>query len=315
MTSVLASPVAISVSNGLAAGADSPPIDAVVESSPTVATLLLLDDVISLAAACSAFAFCVWWVVRCRSDPLAAAPDRPNKLDETAIIGPVLVYMVAAVAIFSVMRFAGATDQEPLDPIQSGLAGTAAQLVGLAACMAYVSNRFVGGVGLAMRGPRGFPRRWHLLAAPLLTIVAVGLCPRLIAPTMYVIQVLAPQYVFEQHTTFQALGDADASIWTIVALWAGAVLVAPVAEEFFFRGLLQTFLGTVLRSRWAAIGLSSVAFAIAHISQPETIPALLMFSVMLGFAYERRGSLLAPIVMHVLFNVKAMVWMTLGDAG
>ncbi|MFZ9024246.1 MAG: type II CAAX prenyl endopeptidase Rce1 family protein [Anaerohalosphaeraceae bacterium] len=41
-------------------------------------------------------------------------------------------------------------------------------------------------------------------------------------------------------------------------------------------------------------------FAILH--TPTHIPALFILSVGLGYAYERSGSLLRPILMHIFFN-------------
>ena len=49
-----------------------------------------------------------------------------------------------------------------------------------------------------------------------------------------------------------------------MALWFSAVVVAPMAEEVFFRGLLQTFLVNVLRNRWTAIAVASTLFAAVH---------------------------------------------------
>jgi membrane protease YdiL (CAAX protease family) len=58
-------------------------------------------------------------------------------------------------------------------------------------------------------------------------------------------------------------------------------------------------------SPWVAIVFTSVFFAILH--PPTHIPALFMLSCGLGYAYERSGSLLRPILMHIFFNSFSVV--------
>jgi membrane protease YdiL (CAAX protease family) len=79
-----------------------------------------------------------------------------------------------------------------------------------------------------------------------------------------------------------------------------AALIVPVFEELLFRGFFQTTLRSLSGSPWVGIVLTSVFFAILH--PPTHIPALFMLSVGLGYAYERSGSLLRPILMHIFFN-------------
>jgi membrane protease YdiL (CAAX protease family) len=95
----------------------------------------------------------------------------------------------------------------------------------------------------------------------------------------------------------------------------GAVVVAPVAEECFFRGLLQTTLRNVFGRPWPAVLITACMFGVAHSQQPQVIPTLVLLGVLLGASYERSGSLVAPIVLHCLFNVKTLVWEALLAAG
>jgi membrane protease YdiL (CAAX protease family) len=94
-----------------------------------------------------------------------------------------------------------------------------------------------------------------------------------------------------------ATTDSKAVAALIVGL---AVAVAPVFEEFFFRG----FAYPALKQRWGtwqALLAVSIVFAAIHFHVPSLGP-LLAFAIGLGLAYELTGSLLAPITMHVLFN-------------
>jgi membrane protease YdiL (CAAX protease family) len=140
------------------------------------------------------------------------------------------------------------------------------------------------------------------------SILAIGLCPLIGEATVQVILHFWPSYQFDPHPTIKALHDGLQPRWVVVGLWIGAVAVAPIAEEFFFRGLLQTFLAGIVRNRWLAIGLTAIVFGIVHLSQPHTIVALAALGVLLGYAYERTGSLVPSIMIHAVFNLKTLIW-------
>lgn len=79
-----------------------------------------------------------------------------------------------------------------------------------------------------------------------------------------------------------------------------ACVLAPVAEEIVFRGVLLS----AFRLRWGdapAIAMSSLIFALVHVS-PFAIPPIFVFSLILGWLFVRTRSLLVPIVAHVAFN-------------
>lgn len=87
----------------------------------------------------------------------------------------------------------------------------------------------------------------------------------------------------------------------LVVLAMSTVLLAPLAEEVFFRGMLHQS----IRRRWRfvpAMVLSSVIFAVAHID-PLVIPSIFALSLILTIMYERERSLWVPIVAHAAFNV------------
>ncbi len=90
------------------------------------------------------------------------------------------------------------------------------------------------------------------------------------------------------------------STLVVVVIVAFAITVAPVFEEFVFRG----FAYPALKQRWGtwrALALVSAAFAAIHLHVPSLGP-LFALAVGLGLSYEFTGSLLAPITMHALFN-------------
>ncbi|HEX8522266.1 MAG TPA: CPBP family intramembrane glutamic endopeptidase [Tepidisphaeraceae bacterium] len=115
----------------------------------------------------------------------------------------------------------------------------------------------------------------------------------------------------------------------------GACIVAPVFEEYLFRGHLQTFLARIfdpaparhttppplpgeppvddqsdatlsaaparsaLRA-WLAILVTSILFAGVH--PAWTAPLIFLLSLCLGYAYERTGNIWVPILIHASFN-------------
>lgn len=86
-----------------------------------------------------------------------------------------------------------------------------------------------------------------------------------------------------------------------IAIFAftGAV-AAPIFEEIVFRGFLLASLTRYLPI-WGAIVASSFLFAVVHISLSELLP-LMTLGMVMGFVYTRSRNLLAPILLHSLWN-------------
>ncbi|MDF5706342.1 MAG: type II CAAX endopeptidase family protein [Nostoc sp. S4] len=79
-----------------------------------------------------------------------------------------------------------------------------------------------------------------------------------------------------------------------------AAIAAPFFEELLFRGFLLPSLTRYLPV-WASILVSSLLFAIAHLSLSEILP-LTALGVVLGVVYTRSRNLLAPMLLHSLWN-------------
>ncbi len=89
--------------------------------------------------------------------------------------------------------------------------------------------------------------------------------------------------------------------------FASVLIMAPLIEEFLFRGIMQTYfkrrLGTL-----PAILLTSLSFGIFHFSPGQgmgnisLIIALFVLGCFLGLLYEKHKSLWAPIGLHMTFN-------------
>lgn len=117
--------------------------------------------------------------------------------------------------------------------------------------------------------------------------------------------VFRPEAPVEQ----QVLQDAMAGGRAIVLAVLVAVVMAPIAEELLFRGLLFQ----ALRRRiglWPGALLSSAVFTLIHVeivtSQPFALVGLFSLGVFLAWAFHRTGSLLVPVLGHAVFNASSL---------
>lgn len=145
-----------------------------------------------------------------------------------------------------------------------------------------------------------------------LTVAVIGFI------AYWVANFLLAQILLSLDSGFTSVNDAN--IQELVAedyslMFVGSVLLAPVAEECLFRGLV--FRGLYDRKPWLAWVLSVVLFALVHIlGYIGAYPAqtlLLCFvqyipaGIVLASAYYLSGSLLAPILIHALVNFMGMI--------
>jgi len=79
-----------------------------------------------------------------------------------------------------------------------------------------------------------------------------------------------------------------------------ASIAAPLFEEVMFRGFLLPSL-TRYVPVWGAVVLSSLVFSIAHLNLSEVLP-LTALGIVLAVVYTRSRSLLAPVLLHGLWN-------------
>jgi uncharacterized protein len=104
---------------------------------------------------------------------------------------------------------------------------------------------------------------------------------------------------------FQGTGQAREKI----AVAISAVVLAPLSEELFFRGLIYG-VAKKYGGLSAALAFNSVLFAFIHGSLPA-FGGLFALAVCLTLAYELTGSLSVPIAMHACFNAAQLLQMFL----
>jgi len=229
------------------------------------------------------------------SSSLPVTPARPRWGVREAVWAYVLGIVCAQIGTLPPLAAGAATESVPT--LVGGLVGL---WVGLAGVPVWLSRR---------RGS-GSPRRdFGLWAAPRdlwLGAVAAGATIGLVLYLLYppVVHVLERA---EGHHIDIGKGAAHlASLGRgpgFVVFGVSVIVGAPLAEELFFRGLLQPAL-----QRWCGaaggIALSALAFGLAHAegNPVEAIPPLIVFGAVLGVLAWRTGRLGAAVVAHVAFN-------------
>ena len=159
-------------------------------------------------------------------------------------------------------------------------------------------------VGFAyLRGGR--PRAWHfgLRAAPVKRTVLIT-----VAATAAILgfELGFVELVGIDDSDTDELGTDEGFI-PALAFSLAAIVVAPVAEEFFFRGFFYRALRNRLRV-WSSCLITSIVFASLHlqyIATPLVFVIIAVFAAGACLVYEATGSLFTVIAIHAIFNTLA----------
>ena len=95
------------------------------------------------------------------------------------------------------------------------------------------------------------------------------------------------------------------NIPTLIFFVVMAVVVAPIAEELLFRGILYPAIKQIGYPRLAAIG-TAFLFALFHVNL-LTFASLTVVALGLIALYEFTDNLLAPITAHAVFNASNLI--------
>lgn len=79
------------------------------------------------------------------------------------------------------------------------------------------------------------------------------------------------------------------------------IILAPIAEEIMFRGIIYTALRRK-QQMWSAMVISSLIFAFAH-GQVIHFGEIFIVGIFLAYLYERTKSLLPSITLHIIMNL------------
>ena len=128
-----------------------------------------------------------------------------------------------------------------------------------------------------------------------------------IVPSIYIQEFIEwPQWM----TDFFSSEETMKVLTGLLGTTGGAfviVILQPLAEEIVFRGaILRTLLRWKPEHRWLIITLSALLFALAHMNPMQFIHPFLI-GLLLGWMYERTGSIIPGVAYHWINNAAAVV--------
>jgi membrane protease YdiL (CAAX protease family) len=221
--------------------------------------------------------------------PAAARPPWPTWHAPVALLAAFGAITLAALPVLPLILVSGWSDT--LDAI--------ALLV-----LALLQDGVFVGAAVLFAGFSRTPRAWHfgVRATPFWptlgwTLLAFGL--------MLGIEVGVIELFGVDETDFEQLGDL--SPLAAIAIAIVVVVLAPAAEEVFFRAFFYRALRTRLRV-WSASLITGCVFASVHLqyySEPVLLLVIAAFGIGQCLLYERTGSLFAVIATHAAFNMVA----------
>lgn len=289
------------------------------------------DSAASIVLAAIALGCAVWIVRRRLHDPLAPAAASEPPFGRVAdwpvlLLGGMVVWVAqSAGASSAAMLFSLADDD--LKTLRGGalisLGGYFAALIGVVFTLAVLPD-----MARRIRVHRDGPRTAR---AVLVGVGAFAMVFPIVMTVGWIASIIASVISGEvpdavAHETLRLLSDPEAvevegAIWWWLTV--GCVLVgAPIAEEIVYRGFIQGSIRRAVlwsaqskageglrvpptrRAAWTAILGTSLVFAFMHAGVAETHALFTLFSlsVCFGVVCERTGRLIAPILMHILFN-------------
>jgi membrane protease YdiL (CAAX protease family) len=244
---------------------------------------------VAVLVLCACFAQAMWQKARDALpyllDPAAAPPARVSTAD--GMIAALLFFVLQALAFIFLTRGA---------EVENGQAIVLA--FPLAGALVYGLTRFVywrsktAGVPVLLAGRPAKVMSWG---------VGGGLAASLVA--------LA--YLHLLRSTQWSADAAQAGMGLHLAtpwLFLLAVLLAPLCEEFIFRGLL---FGGLRRSMGLvpAMAMSAALFAIVH--PPLSMLPVFVLGLVTAYSYERTKGLIAPMLVHAVYNAAVLAFQLL----
>jgi membrane protease YdiL (CAAX protease family) len=247
-----------------------------------------------------------------------ATPESPKESPGTSFgiaIAAFLAYWVVTPAIFFLPFKQGiSSTSQPSSPLSDNLLVTlsiASPIVGLI-------TLFVG--NLLFR-KRAFERMGFTLTSLRRRGWKQGLiAAAMILPAMFAVVFLTQKFWDlihfahpNEHDLLRVLGEEPSRL-VRVAIIISAIVLAPLFEEFFFRGMIQSAVRESLetlqpalkiRNRWIAIVFTSLIFTMVH-GALWLAPPIFFLSLCIGYAYERTRNLWTSIIVHASFNAASV---------
>jgi membrane protease YdiL (CAAX protease family) len=136
-------------------------------------------------------------------------------------------------------------------------------------------------------GATMFVAAWPLVMGALYLVVRIGTI------------IEGPDFQMQQNEGLAVILENNQWGLRIFVIFFAAV-ITPIFEELLFRGLVQSYFRNIGYGPWRTIIVASIIFSALH--PWMHLPALMILSVFMGYAYEKSGSLLQSIFIHCFFN-------------
>ncbi len=191
-----------------------------------------------------------------------------------------------------------------INPVNSSLRIKAFYVLGTYMAMA------IGGISvlyLSIKSFRPFPQDWFKFKLADNWIVW-GFGGYLVALPLVLIVSLINQQIWQGQggsnpLLFLALQAQDKV--ALIIFFVTSSIAAPIFEEIMFRGFLLPSLTRYVSVK-SAIVIGGFIFAVAHLSLSEVLP-LATLGIVLGVVYTRSRNLLAPMLLHSLWNSGTLI--------
>jgi len=248
---------------------------------------------------------------------LIQSKTRPHSMPFYLPFIPLLLYMI----ILSGALMTIEKTYPNLEPSQQTLIENLILLMGTIICIAVIvylaKVYFYQGLKDFGLQPKTIVKDFKKAALILISIWPIIMMVFLM--TIYIGQSMyGEEFEIRPHRGLESIA-AYPQFWIRVLIVFIAAFLVPVFEELLFRGLFQTMIRSCLEQfsffkrfrneslvPWTAIIAASILFTVAHENEWHW-PALFVLSCGMGYAYEKSGSLLRPIFVHLLFNSTSLV--------
>ena len=156
-----------------------------------------------------------------------------------------------------------------------------------------------------------------LFGGPYLSAIGIGIGAGIVMTGFGVVHALLATSLFGTATTeameelMRAVLAAQGNPVALAALGLCIALLAPLCEEFFFRGAMFSSVRSAPSARTAAV-VSSLLFAVAHLN-PAMFTYYLVFGLTMCWLLWKTQTIAAPIAAHVTVNATATIAMFLGS--
>lgn len=176
--------------------------------------------------------------------------------------------------------------------------------VGLALCFSLLRDPLRA---LALEAPSGLSAFRAAALAPLAFVVSTAAAFQIARPTLLEELARGGAAAVRQNAGEFGREVVASPLWMALA-WGA--LVSPIAEELFFRGAFFSLVARLTRG-WlrngAAALIVAVAFGVLHRDMPGGMGIVRFVSALglglaCGIARQQTGSVMTPILVHVLFN-------------